>query len=124
MTFTLTSEQYEALIALANAGALTPDKKRQLDDWLQLIEKANNITRYKLWIQWQEGDQALPPTTQFPESWPPSLRYYLELLTRPISKDDVAKVLKARASNPVTVLVTPDPGAVLGWTPLDEFFVQ
>jgi len=124
MNLTLNQEQYEALIHLAQAGADTPDKKRQLDAWLLLIEKANGITRSKLWIQWQEADQPLPPTTSFPESWPPTQRYYLELLTRPINRGDVTQVLATRARKPVTVLVTPDPGAILGWTPVDDFFVQ
>lgn len=124
MTFTLSQEQYEALVALAKAGATTPDRQRALNAWLITIELENSVVRHRLWIQWQEADQPLPPTAQFPESWPPELRYDLEILSRPIGKADVDAVLRKRARNPITVLVTPDPGAVLGWTPVEDYFTQ
>jgi hypothetical protein len=123
-TLTLEQEQYEALIALARAGASTPDEARNLDYFLQQIETANNIRRYRLWVQWQEADQPLPPTTQFPYKWPPEMRHYIELLTRPITKEDVQAVLKAKARKPVGVLVTPDVGGVLGWTKPEDYFIR
>ena len=123
-TFILSSEQYEALIAFARQGASTPDQSRSLNNFLEQIEKASGIKRYKLWIQWQETDQPLPPTAQFPHSWPPEMRYYLELLSRPIIKSDVTDVLTAKARKPVNVLVTPDSGGVLGWMTADMYFLQ
>ena len=123
MELTLNQEEYESLIALAQRGASTADEKRQLDAWLTHIETKNGIVRHRLWVQWQEADSPLPPTTRFPEKWPPELRAYIEQITRPISKEDVQQVLKQKARNPVTVLVTPDPGATLGWTPIDSYFV-
>lgn len=122
-TFTLTQEQYEALIAYAQAGA-AGDSVFVLDAFLRDIEKANNVTRYLVWIQWQEQDQPLPPTTNFPAVWPPQSRYRLELLSRPISKADVDEVLRLRARKPTTVLLTKDPGATIGWTKLADFFTQ
>jgi len=123
-TFTLDQEQYEALIAFARQGTSTPDQARSLNNFLEQIEKANGIKRYKLWVQWQEADQPLPPTTEFPLKWPPELRYYIELISRPINKNDVQEVLKAKARKPVNVLVTPDPGATLGWASIDDYFLQ
>lgn len=129
MNLTLSQEQYEALIALAQkgtldgTGAVIPDQARVLDNWLRLIEKANNIKRSILWIQWQEADTPVPTTARFPDKWPPELRYKLEFITRPIARADVEAVLKLKARKPVGVLVTPDPGAVLGWSTLDSFFV-
>jgi hypothetical protein len=124
VTFTLTQDQYEALIALARRGAPTPDQARDLDVFLARIEKANGIVRHRLWIQWQETDVPLPPTTAFPETWPPELRYYLEQLSRPIARADVEHALRVRARRPTQVLVTPDPAGVLGWTRVEDFFVQ
>ncbi len=121
-TFTLTQEEYEALIALASKG-ITPDEARALDEFLQAIEKKNGFVRSILWVQWQEMDQLLPPTTSFPEVWPPELRYRMELVTRPIARSDVEQVLSARARKPTNVLVTPDPGALVGWTTLDKYFI-
>jgi hypothetical protein len=124
-TFTLTQEQYEALIAFARRG-ITPGSADSLtlDAFLKNIEQASGITRYALWIQWQEIHQPLPPTTAFPDVWPPELRYYLEFLSRPISKNDVLAVLKLQAKQPTNVLVTKDPAAKVGWTPIDSFFIQ
>ncbi len=123
MALTVTQEEYESLAALAQAGATTPEAQRQVDTWLRLIEKRNNIQRYILWVQWQEADSPVP-TSSFPEKWPPELRYRIQLLSRPISKADVVQVLVKKARNPVTVLVSPDPAAILGWTPLDTYFTQ
>lgn len=122
MDFTLNQEEYESLVALANAGATTIDQRRRLDAWLRKIEKKNNITRYQLWVQWQEVDTPLPPNTRFPLVWPPTQRAFIEFISRAISRADVDAVLASKARNPVTVLVTPDPGAELGWTAVDAYF--
>jgi hypothetical protein len=119
----LTLEQYEALASLARRGATTSEQVLNLDAFLRSIEKANSIKRSSLWVQWQESDQPLPPTTNFPAVWPPEMRFYIEFLTRSVTQDDVARVLAARAKKPVNVLVTPDPAALLGWVPVASFFV-
>ena len=130
MNFTLDQEEYEALIALARKGTFNEngqviaDKARQLDAWLRKIEKENGVTRSFVWIQWQEVDTPVPTTASFPETWPPHLRYYLEMISRPVNKDDVQKVLQQKARKPVTVLVTRDPGAQVGWTTIDALFAQ
>jgi len=121
--FTLTQEQYQALASLARAGADSIEKLRTIESFLKAIEVANGITRYSLWVQWQEMDQPLPPSANFPAVWPPSQRFYVENLTRPIAKADVQRVLDSTASKPTNVVVTPDPGGLVGWTPIDSFFV-
>lgn len=125
MPFPLQLDQqgYEALIALARKGASTPDEARRLDTFLVSLEKNNGINRYGLWVQWQEQDQPLPPTTRFPEVWPPNMRFFLELISRPIARVDVDAVLKQQARKPTNVLVTKDPGAIVGWTAVDQFFI-
>ena len=124
MSLTVTQEEYESLATLARAGATTPEQQRQLQAWLTLIETRNGITRYGLWVQWQEADSPLPATTRFPAVWPPEMRYFIQLFSRTINRADVDAVLAKRARNPVTVLVTPDPAALLGWTAVDEFFTR
>jgi hypothetical protein len=130
MDFTLSQEQYEALVSIARLGTqdangnVLSDKARNLDAFLKDIEKSNGVTRSSLWIQWQEIDSPLPPTTRFPEVWPPEMRFFLEFISRPIAKTDVQEVVKKKARNPITILVTPDPGAQVGWTPLDQYFLQ
>jgi len=47
----------------------------------------------------------------------------LERFDRPIAKSDVLKAIKEKSSNPQNILVTRDPGGVVGWTKLEEFFV-
>lgn len=123
LSFTLTQEQYEALIAMAAAGASTPDQARQLDSWLRLIEKANGITRSIVWVQWQEIDSPLPAGTNFPDVWPPELRQKIELISRPVAKADVDALIAAKARNPINILCTKDPAGILGYIPYDSFFV-
>lgn len=128
LEFTLTQQEYEALIALARDGTKDADgqviqeKARQLDEFLAAIETKNGVTRDGLWVQWQEMDSPLPPTTNFPDVWPPEMRWYIELISRRVAKVDVEAVLDARARNPINVLVTKDPGARVGWTPVDDYF--
>lgn len=124
----LSQEEYEALVELARHGTMDDkgdvivEKARSLTAYLTMLEKKNGITRYAVWVQWQEADSPLPPGTEFPRSWPPELREYLALISRPIAKTDVISMLKNRARRPVNVLVTKDPGATVGWTELDLFF--
>lgn len=129
LQFTLTQEQYEALIKLANDGTLLPDgsvdveKSRRLDEFLRSIELANNVKRSIVWVQWQEQDAPLPPGTDFPDKWPPELRQKIELITRPVARADVDALLRAKARRPITILCSRDPAGVLGYTPIDSFFV-
>jgi len=120
---TLDQEQYLAIVSLARQGAQTPDKKRVLERFLQDIDEKNGVTRYVLWVQWQEQEQPLPPTTNFPETWPPQMRAILERVDRPIAKSDVLKVVKDRARNPTNILVTRDVGALVGWTAVNDYFI-
>jgi len=125
LTFTLTQEQYEALISLARAGTVgVPNKARELDDFLKVIEKANGVTRSIVWVQWQEQDAPLPPGTSFPEQWPPEMRKKIELVTRAVSRSDADAVLEKYAKSPIVVLATKDPAGVLGYIPIDDFFVN
>lgn len=130
MPFPITLQQsdYETLVELARRGTLDssgqvmPDRARDLDSWLKNLEEVNDIHRYAIWVQWQEQDAPLPPGTRFPEQWPPLLRAYLALTTRPIARGDVDTLLNSKARNPTNVLVTRDPGAIVGWTQVDVFF--
>jgi hypothetical protein len=117
---TLTREEYMAFLSLSRKRA-TVDEVLQIEAFARNIEKRNGIVRFSLWVQWQEADSPLPSGTDFPTSWPPSLRAFIEL-DRGVAKSDVVAILAERARIPVTVLVTPDPAGQVGWTPIDTFF--
>jgi len=119
---TLELVEYEALVALARLGATDPNKARELESFLKSIEKANDITRYFLAVRWQELNEPLPPGTRFPQVWPPELEDTIHLTTRPICQQDVADLIEAQAKNAQNVMVTTDPGMVLGWTDVDDYF--
>lgn len=119
---TLNNEQYSALVALARQGAKSPDQARVLNTFLLEIERSNNIKRFLLMVQWQEQDQPLPPTARFPEAWPPSMRATIELFERPVARTDVDALLRQRASQPTNILVTTDPGGLVGWQAIDDYF--
>ena len=127
-TFTLSLEQYEALVAFAQKGTFDPNgcvnqqKALNLQAFLQDIEQANGIQRSSLWIQWQDPAQPLPPGTNFPKVWPPELRFFLQFVSRPICQADVLAVVAQRAPKAVNIMVTPDPAALLGWTPVATYF--
>jgi len=117
----LTPDEFRAMASMARFGADTPDRARAIDTYIRAIEDRNGIHRYTLWVQWQEAGTPLPPSTNFPEKWPPELRELLEL-DRPIIKSDVDALLARVARRPVTVLVTADPGQLVGWTPYGAYF--
>jgi hypothetical protein len=130
MNLTLAQQQYEALIALAQRSTIQPDgsvnvaKAQELQNYLSEIERANNITRYSLWIRWQDPTAPLPPgwKSNFPKTWPPNLQFFLQLLTRPLCKADVMTVVDTRTPTATNIMVTPDPAALYGWTQLDTYF--
>lgn len=122
MSLSLSVEQFEALTALARRGVSAEGEIHALEDFIRAIEKDNDIIRYSLLIQWQEANQPLPPSTDFPKVWPPEMRARIDLVTRPIARADVEALLKAKANQPVNVLVTKDPAGIVGWTKLESFF--
>lgn len=124
MNITLNAEQYTALVALARRGAAVEgtDAVLKLEEFLRQTEKQAGVTRFFLWVRWQEAKQPLPPTTSFPTSWPPSLQQIIERLDRPIARVDVEAMLKENATSPATVLVTQDPAGQVGWTELNVYF--
>lgn len=124
MNITLNAEQYTALVALARRGAVAEgtDAILKLEEFLRQTEKQAGVTRFFLWVRWQEAKQPLPPTTNFPSVWPPSLQQIIERLDRPIARVDVEAMLKENATNPATVLVTQDPAGQVGWTELNVYF--
>lgn len=118
----LTTDEYAALVSLARQGASTPDAQRAISLFLKPVEERNGIVRSGVWVQWQEARKRLAADHAFPGTWPPTLRKYIEVLGRPVNRLDVQAVLDQEATQPVTVLVTKDPGATLGWTEIDVFF--
>lgn len=124
MQVVLDQEQYEALIYFARRGAGNDAKTlTRLEQFLRSIEKANGVVRSFLWVQWQERSAPLPAGTNFPEKWPPELRKAIELIGRPIARTDVDAVIARYASEPLSILVTKDPAALVGWTNLEDYFL-
>ena len=129
-TFTLSQEQYEALISLAQRGTYNSDgsigqqKMMVLEAFLKDIEKANGVTRYSLWVRWQDPTAPLPPGVRFPLTWPPPLQQFIQFVSRPISKTDVLMLVSQRTPNALNIFVTPDPAGLLGWSKVNEFFTQ
>lgn len=112
---TIPRAQYDALITAALAG--------DTDEVLRLrglIDKANGIKRYFLFIRWQDVGGQPPPRIELGKGWPPKQTYQLEQ-DRPITREDVDVVLQQQAINPVGTQVTPDRSGVVGWTLLPDF---
>ena len=122
MGITLTNDQYEQLVGLARQGIGTSAGQNDLNQFLATIEAANNITRYFLWVRWQEIGRIHPVNQPFPENWPPTQEIKIERLTNPITREVVEAAVADRGNNPFNILVTPDPGGVAGWSTIDQYF--
>lgn len=120
----LTEEEYAALTALAYRGATTAEHQRGLDAFLRSIDANNGITRYTLWVLWQEVDSALPANSVFPTAWPPSMKRKIERTDRPIARVDVDTLLAQEARKPAGVYVTNDPAGEIGWATLATWFAN
>jgi hypothetical protein len=112
---TLSRPQYDALISAALAGNSAEVKRLRT-----IIDQANGITRYSLWIRWQDIGGRPPPRIELGKGWPENQTYFLEL-ERKITRADVNDVLRTSARNPVSVMVTPDPLATVGWSLVDDY---
>lgn len=110
---TMTRYQYEALLALA-----VQTSRSETVQLRAAIDAANEIGRFTLWVRWQDVTGAVPNTTNQFTNWPPEQQALLEM-DRPIARHDVEDVLRDRAVNPTTVLVTVDPEGIVGWTQID-----
>jgi hypothetical protein len=122
---TLRQDQYESLISLARQGVESnPDDVRRLEEFLTDIETTNGITRSIVWVRWQELDAPLPAGTSFPDTWPPEWQRKIELITRPVARADVDRVITVHANNPLSIMCSRDPAGVLGWTAVDDFFTN
>jgi len=108
-------DQYEALRTAALSGD-TSECQRIFD----LIDRANQIRRYFLYIRWQDVGGTPPPRIELGKGWPKDQTYKLEM-DRPISRFDVDSILQQVARNPTSVMVTPDRAGLVGWTLIDDY---
>lgn len=122
MSITMTNDQYEQLVGLARQGIGTTDGQNTLNDFLTPIEMANGITRYFLWVRWQEIGKIHPVNEPFPENWPPTQEIKIERLTNPINREIVDAAVEDRGNDPFNILVTTDPAGVAGWSTIDQYF--
>jgi hypothetical protein len=115
MSIEMTRSQYDSL--LFHATAADPAAAAQLR---RDIDAANGISRYFLYVRWQDVGGGQPTRISLGAGWPPELTYQLEL-ERAIARSDVDDVLRTSAVNPVSVMVTPDRNGVVGWTLIDDY---
>lgn len=118
---TLSQREYEDLVTLAKRN-LSNTELRTFEVNMAKIEARNGVSVYLLGLRWTEADMPTPPHYTFPREWPPTLTATMRKVGAPITREEVDAELAARASKPVTVLVTADPGLELGWTTLDDYF--
>jgi hypothetical protein len=111
----ITRDQYDALLQ----AALTLDTKEVLRI-RDIVDTANSISRYVLYLRWQDVGGTPPRRIELGKPWPEDSTKLLEM-DRPISKQDVLAVVTRAAANPVSIMVTPDRLGVVGWTLIDDF---
>jgi len=114
---TITRAQYDSLLAAANG-----DTQVDVEGLQKLIDDANGITRYFLYIRWQDLGGQPPTRIELGDgvNWPANQEFGLSQET-PISREDVDIVLQTQATNPVDAMVTSDRNGIVGWTLLDDW---
>ena len=115
MAISMSRAEYDALVD-AGLTANTAEIERLRD----LIDVANGITRYRLFIRWQDVGGDPPTRIELGQGWP-ALETFLLEQELPIAREDVNKVTETQASNPVSIQVTLDRNGVVGWTEIDLF---
>jgi hypothetical protein len=115
MTVTMSRQEYDALLNAALTGNATDVPALQ-----EAIDAANSITRYRLFLRWQDVGGSVPSRIELGAGWPPEQTFLLEL-SRPIAREDVLQAVNAQARNPAEIYVTPDPTGVVGFTQLDSY---
>lgn len=121
MYITLKQDEYEALVYQSRKGMAGQDQL-PLDNMLKQVEERNGVRRYLLWVQWQDAQAVVPIGAEFPRKWPAELRTLIEQINVPINRQQVESTVAHLCSHPVSILVTPDPNATLGWSTLDQYF--
>lgn len=115
MSLIITREQLDALFFAADAGDMSTVKTT-----VATIDKANNVTRYSLFVRWQE-------VTGEPESYVNDRRDYPSFkrnrlnMTRVITREDVLALVAQFASSSTNIQVTPDVSGAIGWTEIDVY---
>lgn len=115
MPISMSSDQYEALLAFARGTRTDTDELRDLR---RRIDDANGVRRYFLYIRWMERGGGQPSRIELGAGWPPTQEFPLHM-DRPIVRQDVDAVLSTQATTPVYVTVTDDEAGNVGWTELD-----
>ena len=118
---TLERDEYLALSNLARAGKNSA-QLRDIESWLQNIERKNGVQRYVVRVRWTEPLTPVSPNVNFPHAWPPTQETTIERFDRPVAKADVQLYLNNNAKNPTEVFITKDIGGELGWTRIEDFF--
>lgn len=123
MKIQMTLEQYGALVFQARQGTKDPDEAVALAQFLAAIDKDNGITRFILWVRWQDLAAPVPPGFRdLSTTWPPGMEGSIERTDRPIAKKDVLEYLSQKTRKYGQVLVTRDPAKRVGWTELEVYF--
>lgn len=115
MPISMTRAQYEALVAAATKG-----DSETTEPLAAQIDAANGIRRYVLWVRWQNVGGVTPSLIELGRGWPQDQTHKITL-ERAIDRLDVDEVLRNEATNPVSVMVTPDPDGEVGWTFLNDY---
>jgi hypothetical protein len=121
----MSEESYMALVSLAYEGVEgDPDKTRNLSAFLSKLEKDTGITRFSIYVAWDDLTKPVPATVKFPETWPPKQKVLLTRYDRAYIKKDVVDYVAKHGVAYANILVTKDLGGQIGWQKLDDFFTR
>jgi hypothetical protein len=116
VSVTVSDADWAALV-----GSVLKEDTGELTTVFDRVDNQNDLTRYYLYIKWQEGGARRPGPNDPITDWPPWLFQWFVQYER-FTREFVDDFLEREAINPIYVLVTDDPSGEVGWYTLDEFF--
>lgn len=102
-------------------GAILRQEVDDLNALLGKIDRDNDLTRYYLYVKWQDAAVPRPGPDAPIQDWPP---WRMEWFTayEPFTRQFVEEFVDRQTSKALYILVTDDPSGDVGWYTLEEFF--
>lgn len=114
--FVLTPDEYKALVYMATKAS------QEMQKLVDAIDERHGVRRYRMWARWVTPGKQRYPTARFPKEWPPKEELLVEVVGRPVNKQDVLDQVRQITEAPLSLMVTKDMTKMLGWMELEEAF--
>jgi hypothetical protein len=116
MTVSVKDEDWEALV-----GAILKEETDDLNVLLTRVDEENSLTRYYLYIKWQDAGAKRPAPGDEITDWPP-WRFAWFISYTQFTEEFVTDYVDGQTDHALAILVTDDPSGEVGWFTVEDFF--